>query len=59
LHKNEVREGMRTVMGGVPAMEDAATKASISFDEPRPMTNDLGNYRILRTSPLTKVPYVC
>ncbi len=25
----------------------------------KPLTNELGNYRILRTSPLTEVPFIC
>jgi hypothetical protein len=28
-------------------------------DERRPLSNQLGHYRILRTSPLTEVPFVC
>ena len=32
---------------------------SVSFDEDRPLSDQLGQYRILRTSPLMKVPFVC
>lgn len=61
LHKPDVRQSLRTLIGSAPLAEamGAARQASLSFDEPRPMTNDLGHCRILRTSPLTKVPYIC
>ena len=61
LHKTEVREGLQNMIGHAPLREaiGAARPASFSFDEPRPMSNDLGHHRILRTSPLTKVPYIC
>ena len=33
--------------------------AAPTADRPRPLSDGLGNYRILRTSPLTAVPEVC
>lgn len=59
LDKPNVRESLSALIGNVPLVPAAVTHASASFDEPRPMTNDLGHYRILRTSPLTKVPTIC
>lgn len=69
LHKRDVRDRMRTMVGSshFPAdgaiTEELATRAvalkSINFDEDRPLSDQLGHHRILRTSPLTKVPYVC
>ncbi len=32
---------------------------AVTFNEPRPLSDKLGEYRILRTSPLTEVPFVC
>ena len=34
-------------------------QASDQTDRPRPLSDDLGNHRILRTSRLTEVPFVC
>jgi hypothetical protein len=69
LHKRDVRDNMRTMVGSSNFPSDGAiaeglatrTMAlkSIDFDEDRPLNDQLGNYRILRTSPLMKVPYVC
>lgn len=68
LHKPEVREGLRTTLSSASVTRemfdrtaplDVAAYSSVSFNEPRPMSNDLGHHRILRTSPLTKVPYIC
>src|SRR5439155_25742280 len=69
LSKQNVRDKMRTMVGsaqfptdGVIA-EELATRSvalkSINFDEDRPLNDQLGNYRILRTSPLRKVPFGC
>lgn len=66
LHKPNVRENLRSVLREsslTQAMLDRSVAAehreSLSLDEPRPMSSDLGHHRILRTSPLTKVPYIC
>jgi len=69
LHKRDIREKLRTMVGNTQLPSDSAftdslatrsvTLKSITFDEDRPLSNQLGHYRILRTSPLTKVPYVC
>jgi hypothetical protein len=69
LHKRDVREKMRAMMdsSNFPSdgaiAEELATRSialkSIRFDEDRPLSDQLGHYRILRTSPLMKVPYVC
>jgi hypothetical protein len=69
LHQPDVRDKMRTMVGGSHFPADgtiteglaARTVAmqSVSFNEDRPLSNQLGNYRILRTSPLMKVPFVC
>jgi len=69
LHKREVRDKIRTMVGSARFPSDgviteglaarSAALKSISFDEDRPLNDQLGQYRILRTSPLTKVPFVC
>lgn len=69
LHREEVRNKMRTTVGGAHFPSDGAiteglaartmAMQSISFNEDRPLSNQLGDYRILRTSPLMKVPFVC
>jgi hypothetical protein len=46
-------EGQLKEMSGKMAAVQAVTA------ERRPLSNDLGHYRILRTSPLTEVPFVC
>ena len=40
------------------AMKTMAAE-SVSFSRPRPLSDKLGYYRILRTSPLAEVPFVC
>ncbi|WBL44545.1 hypothetical protein PBT90_07600 [Algoriphagus halophytocola] len=45
---NEVREGLK-----------AKKTATNLVSEIRPLSRGLGHFRILRTSPLTKVPFVC
>ena len=47
-------------------MDEASSRFSASDQEvlaymqqPKPLGDDLGNYRILRTSPLTPAPFVC
>jgi hypothetical protein len=69
LHREDVRNKMRAMVGGsqFPAEQDvkrglalnAIAMQSVSFDEDRPLSDQLGQYRILRTSPLMKVPFVC
>jgi hypothetical protein len=69
LHKPEVRAGVQSMVGGATVASDAALDQTLasrtiagqsaSLVERRPLNAQLGNYRLLRTSPLTKVPYVC
>jgi hypothetical protein len=69
LHKRDVRDQLRTMVGSghlpsEPAFVGSLTARgiahnSVAFDQQRPLSNQLGQYRILRTSPLTKVPFVC
>ena len=69
LHKRDVRDNMRTMVGSAnfpsdgAISEELATRTtalkSINFDEDRPLSDQLGHYRVLRTSPLMRVPYVC
>jgi len=33
--------------------------AMMYMQQPKPLSDQLGEYRILRTSPLTEVPFVC
>jgi hypothetical protein len=64
-----VRDRLRTMVGadqlpgdGVLAERAAARDAeqrSLRFDDDRPLSTQLGQYRILRTSPLCPVPFVC
>lgn len=37
----------------------AKEQTDLISEGPRPLSDDLGNYRILRTSPLVEVPFVC
>lgn len=46
-----------TVKEGVAAR--TMTAQAVSFNEPKPLSDKLGHYRILRTSPLVEVPFVC
>ena len=69
LHREEVRNKLRKTVGSSHFPSDEAiteglvarTRAvqSISFNEDKPLSDQLGDYRILRTSPLVKVPFVC
>jgi hypothetical protein len=66
LHKPNVRENLRSVLRESSLTETmldrsvgAEREGPLSFDAPRPMSSDLGHHRILRTSPLTKLPYIC
>ena len=69
LHKRELREKIRTMVGNTRLPSDGALDegvasrssmlSSTTFNEDRPLSDQLGQYRILRTSPLMKVPYVC
>jgi hypothetical protein len=36
-----------------------AAEQTINLNEPKPLSDKLGQYRILRTSPLNEVPFVC
>jgi hypothetical protein len=52
-----VLAGVRSARGNVT---DAATGATLAQQNPlRPLSTQLGHFRILRTSPLTPVPDVC
>lgn len=69
LHRPEVRDGVRSMVGGAAFPADAALEQSLAFrataqqsvnlTASRPLNDQLGHFRILRTSPLTRVPYVC
>lgn len=69
LRNRDVRDNMRTMLGGTSfpsdgvIAEELATRTvalrSVDFERDRPLRDQLGHYRILWTSPLMKVPYVC
>jgi hypothetical protein len=69
LQHQSVRQKLHTMVGATNFPGDAVIDAglavknlsmqSINFSEDKPLSNQLGNYRILRTSPLMKVPFVC
>jgi hypothetical protein len=69
LDRQDIRNNLRSTMSSVDFPSDgmllegltARTMAaqSVSFNEARPLSDQLGNYRILRTSPLAEVPFVC
>ena len=67
LDQPEVRTKARTMVGAFPSdaslarglAAQGATRRAVTFEEDRPLSRQLGNYRVLRTSPLTKVPYIC
>jgi hypothetical protein len=64
-----VRDRFRTMVGAdrLPgdgvlaegAVAQDAARRSLRFDGDRPLSAQLGQYRILRTSPLCPVPFVC
>ncbi|MEO8399158.1 MAG: hypothetical protein ABI550_04995, partial [Ignavibacteriaceae bacterium] len=68
LHKANVRSNLSNVVSdeNLPSddeienvVAERQNLAAFSSDETRPLSNQLGNYRILRTSPLVEVPFVC
>ena len=69
LRSRKVRDNMRAMVGSssFPSeeviAEELATRTvslkSVDFDRDRPLRDQLGHYRIFRTLPLVKVPYVC
>jgi hypothetical protein len=67
LHKKDVNDNIRTVMRaeGVPSADVALRESSTRREHkdirsgPSPVSDELGHHRILRTSPLTEVPFVC
>jgi hypothetical protein len=69
LHREEVRGDIRKTMISENFPSDSRIKEelairqlaiqSVNLDEVKPLSNKLGDYRILRTSPLTEVPFVC
>jgi hypothetical protein len=44
---------------GNTQLTGAATAAAVAINNNNPLGNELGQFRILRTSPLTPVPFVC
>ncbi len=69
LDRQDVRNNLRSMVSSANFPPDdmlqegltARTMAaqSVSFNEARPLSDRLGDYRILRTSPLAEVPFVC
>jgi hypothetical protein len=69
LDRRDVRDRMRAMVGAAQDLSEGvvvqaleartAALRSLRFDQDRPLSDQLGQYRILRTSPLTRVPYVC
>ena len=67
LHQPEVRSKARAMVNTFPSDIELAyglagrskIGEAVTFSEDRPLSRQLGQYRILRTSPLTKVPFVC
>ena len=69
LHHSDVRNTMRAMVGSTQFPADGAimqglaartvAMQSVNFNQTRPLSDQLGQYRILRTSPLMKVPFVC
>lgn len=52
LRNEKAREEMLSVRNNAPLMATVASRR-------KPLSDGLGNYRILRTSPLCEVPFVC
>jgi hypothetical protein len=65
LANNEVRTNLSSVVssGSIPGHDELTARAAFSsayaVAQVKPLTDHLGNFRILRTSPLTEVPFVC
>ena len=60
VHDPAVRDGLRSMVGGgADQVATVAAGRAPPAEQPRPLAGQLGEYRILRTSPLTKVPDVC
>jgi len=64
LNKEHVRNNLNNVVAtdNLPNLEDVQFRAAFSAVnvlDVKPLSNQLGEYRILRTSPLTEVPFVC
>jgi hypothetical protein len=52
----EQRQQFRTAVHDAAIINDEEIFADVKI---KPLSNGLGHYRILRTSPLTEVPFVC
>jgi hypothetical protein len=50
------RQQFRSAVHAAAFTDDADLFADVKI---KPLSNGLGHYRILRTSPLTEVPFVC
>jgi hypothetical protein len=69
LDREEARSKMRETLGSNAFLSESdlqeglaaqkMARQSIQLNEDRPLSNQLGDYRILRTSPLTAVPFFC
>ncbi|HVN24508.1 MAG TPA: hypothetical protein VMT71_11095 [Syntrophorhabdales bacterium] len=69
LDRQDIRNNLRSTVSNVEFPSDAMLQEgfaartlaaqSVSFYEDRPLSDQLGQYRILRTSPLAEVPFVC
>ena len=69
LHRQEVRNKLRATIGSNALAADsviaqgvaqrALAQQSVNLAEDRPLSDQLGEFRILRTSPLMEVPFVC
>ncbi len=64
LNRDDVRNNMNNAVAGdnLPDIEEVnarAAFAAVNSSDVRPLSDQLGEYRILRTSPLTEVPFVC
>ena len=69
LKQEEIRTAMRRILPGESLLSEEKIKPllemkqgadqTIKLNEPKPLSDNLGQYRILRTSPLNEVPFVC
>ena len=69
LDREEARSKMRETLGSSAFLSESdlqeglvaqkMARQSIQFNEDRPLSSQLGDYRILRTAPLTAVPFFC
>jgi hypothetical protein len=67
LNNQKVKSNLGNVVSGenIPNDEEIKFRSNINeinqafFDQTKPLSNQLGHFRILRTSPLVEVPYIC